>query len=63
MKTSLVDSAFDFLRNGQRKIDRWFDSHAWIKWTHDVAASFANINRLDDRDALEAEVVKRNIGL
>ena len=64
MKTSLVDSAFDFLRNGQRKIDRWFDSHAWIQVDlSDVAASFANINRPEDRDALEAEVVKHNVGL
>lgn len=64
MKTSLVDSAFDFLHDGQRKIDRWFDSHTWIQVDFsDVAASFANINRPEDRDALEAQVVKNNVGV
>ncbi len=48
IKTSLKDSLQAYLASGERKIDRWFDQHNWIKV--DLSASpdiFLNINTLE----------------
>jgi molybdopterin-guanine dinucleotide biosynthesis protein A len=55
MSTTLADSAFEFLASGERKIDRWYDRVGWaIVECSDLADSFININRHDDREALES---------
>ena len=57
MHSDLGDSAVRYLTSGERKIDRWFDEHAWTKVDcRDVAESFLNINRPDEREALEEKL-------
>jgi len=48
IKSSLKISLQDYLAQGERKIDRWFEQHHWIKV--DLSASpefFSNINTLE----------------
>lgn len=54
LKTSLQDSLDDYLRQGQRKIDRWLEQHALYKVDFSQQADiFLNINTLSELEALE----------
>ena len=56
----LVDDLAGYLDDGERKIDRWYARHGYATVDFsDVAASFANINAPDDRQALEAALAER----
>jgi molybdopterin-guanine dinucleotide biosynthesis protein A len=47
INTTLKNSLQDYLAQGERKIDRWFEQHNWIKV--DFSANpefFSNINTL-----------------
>ncbi len=53
LKTSLQHSLQQYLVAGERKIDRWFDQHHWVKV--DLSAHpdyFANINTLAELNEL-----------
>ena len=54
MARELAASMTTFLDAGERKIDRWFESHslAYADFS-DVAASLVNVNRLEDIAALD----------
>ena len=57
LRTNLADSAADFLRRGQRKIDRWYAEHDTIEvQLADLADTFLNVNRIEDQAALEARL-------
>jgi molybdopterin-guanine dinucleotide biosynthesis protein A len=57
LRSDLAASAHAFLARGERKIDRWYAEHATIKvQLPDLAESFVNVNRVADKDALEARL-------
>ena len=59
MRAELATSAFAYLARGERKIDRWFAEHATIEvQLVDMAESFLNVNRMDEKAALEARLAK-----
>ena len=54
IKSSLKQSLQNYLAQGERKIDRWFDQHNWVKV--DFSANpefFLNINTLEQLAELE----------
>ncbi|WP_428354878.1 molybdenum cofactor guanylyltransferase MobA [Methyloprofundus sp.] len=54
IKSSLKQSLQNYLAQGERKIDRWFDQHNWVKV--DFSANpefFSNINTLEQLAELE----------
>jgi len=57
MHVSLRTSVEAFLESGERKIDRWFATvnHATVDFS-DAPDTFVNINTIQDRDALEAQL-------
>ena len=60
LSCDLLDDLAGYLDDGERKIDRWYARHAYVKVDFsDVAESFANINAPDDKRALEAALTQR----
>ena len=56
IKSSLKSSLQNYLAQGKRKIDSWFEQHKWVKV--DFSASpeyFSNINTLEQLAELEAK--------
>ncbi len=56
IKKSLKDSLKKYLAQGERKIDRWFEQHNWVKV--DFSANpeyFSNINTLEQLTELAAK--------
>ncbi len=56
IKKSLKDSLKQYLAQGERKIDRWFEQHNWVKV--DLSANpeyFSNINTLEQLTELAAK--------
>ena len=57
MDTELAISARQYLQEQGRRIDRWFDTQGWIQVDcTDIAESFLNINRAEERDKLNARL-------
>ena len=55
ISTALRPSLEKFLESGERKIDRWYDLHAYQTADFsDCKSMFRNINTPSDRDTLEA---------
>jgi molybdopterin-guanine dinucleotide biosynthesis protein A len=56
----LLDDLAGYLDDGERKIDRWYARHGYVKVDfNDVADWFANINAPEDKRALEAALAER----
>jgi len=54
LERNLLDDLVKYLDGGGRKIDRWYDEHGFTRADFsDVAATFANINAPDEKQALE----------
>lgn len=54
MATRLAASIDAYLESGERKIDRWFDQHHWVRADFsDCPQYFTNVNTEDQRQALE----------
>jgi len=54
LERNLLDDLVKYLDGGGRKIDRWYDEHGFARADFsDVAATFANINAPDEKQALE----------
>ncbi len=54
----LADDLEDFLKSGERKIDRWYDRHAVVKVDlSDRPETFVNVNTPDELARLEAAEV------
>ncbi|WP_280562202.1 MULTISPECIES: molybdenum cofactor guanylyltransferase MobA [unclassified Chromohalobacter] len=52
--TALRDDLGAALRDGERKIDRWYARHPWCHVDFsDQPEAFANLNSSDDRDVME----------
>ena len=50
IKSSLKSSLQNYLAQGERKIDRWFEQHKWVKVDFSINANpeyFSNINTLE----------------
>lgn len=57
MKTELLSSMLDFLNNGDRKIDRWFEKHHLaIADFSDQPETFININSAEELAAIELKL-------
>jgi len=55
MKKELLPSMNDFLNQGERKIDKWFNQHALaIADFSDIPKTFDNLNTLEDIKAVES---------
>ena len=52
----LRSSLLSFLKNGERKIGKWYESHHAIEVEFDNLQAFANINTERDRAMLELEI-------
>jgi len=58
LKCTLLDSLLDYLRSGERKIDRWYDQHKMtITDFSDKPESFMNINSLEDIHLIEPGLI------
>jgi len=59
MKNSLQNSIMDFLNNGERKIDQWFEQHKLaITDFSDQPDTFININTQDELAKIEEKLRK-----
>lgn len=59
MRTVLVEDLGISLAAGERKIDRWYDRHAWCQVDFsDCPAAFANLNTIDEKQLLEVALHK-----
>jgi molybdenum cofactor guanylyltransferase len=57
MKKELLSSMNDFLKQGERKIDKWFNQHALaIADFSDIPKTFDNLNTLEDIQAVETNL-------
>ena len=57
MKSELLPSMLDFLNNGERKIDKWFEKHRLaIADFSEQADTFININSADELAAIELKL-------
>jgi molybdopterin-guanine dinucleotide biosynthesis protein A len=57
MKSDLLSSMLDFLNNGERKIDKWFEKHRLaIADFSDQPDTFININSAEELIALELKL-------
>ena len=53
IRCDLIDDLTDFLQSGERKIDRWYGRHDFIRVDFsDEPACFSNINNLQDLEQL-----------
>jgi len=56
LKTSLRSSLQAYLASGERKIDRWFEQHSWIKVDLSINPDiFLNINTLEQLAELDTK--------
>lgn len=54
IKKELISSLSVFLQSGQRKIDRWFEEHKYVKCDFsDKPKAFLNINSLEELKKIE----------
>jgi molybdopterin-guanine dinucleotide biosynthesis protein A len=54
LRSRLLDSVMEYLGDGERKIDRWFERHAMaVADFSDQADAFRNVNRVEDLAELE----------
>ena len=61
LSCDLLDDLAGYLDDGERKIDRWYDRHGYVKVDFsDVAEWFANINAPGDQRALEKVLARRD---
>ena len=57
MKTEVLPSMLEFLNNGERKIDKWFEQHRLaIADFSEQPDTFININSVEDLAALELKL-------
>lgn len=57
LSTALQPSLLRFLESGERKIDRWYAMHRFVEVDFsDREAMFLNVNRPEDREAMEAKL-------
>jgi len=57
MKSKLLPSMLDFLNNGERKIDKWFEKHHLaIADFSEQPDTFININSIEELTALELKL-------
>jgi len=57
MKSELLSSMLDFLNNGERKIDKWFDKHRLaIADFSEQPETFININSAEELAAIELKL-------
>jgi molybdenum cofactor guanylyltransferase len=57
IKKELLSSMNDFLNQGERKIDKWFNQHALaIADFSDIPKTFDNLNTLEDIQAVETSL-------
>jgi len=57
LRTELLSDLVAFLESGERKIDRWYARHRTTEVDFsDRAEMFLNVNRPEDREALEAHI-------
>jgi len=57
MKSELLPSMLDFLNNGERKIDKWFEKHHLaIADFSELPDTFININSTEELTALELKL-------
>ena len=57
LRTDLADDLAAALAAGERKIDRWYDRHAWCRVdVSDCPAAFANLNTDEEKRRLERTV-------
>lgn len=54
MHATLADSLTDFMRNGQRKVERWAATQCCATVVFDDAAAFANINTVQELQQWQA---------
>lgn len=58
LRTSLADDLANALAEGERKIDRWYDRHAWCRVDmSDCPDAFANLNTEEDKLRLETSLM------
>lgn len=58
MRTSLLDSLLDFLRRGERKIDRWYAEHRTaVADFSDKPDAFLNVNTPGDLEKIEQDLM------
>ncbi|MBX3643965.1 MAG: molybdenum cofactor guanylyltransferase MobA [Rubrivivax sp.] len=55
----LLPSLHDFLRSGQRKVDRWTAQHRCVRVDFDDAAAFANANTLAELQQLQSSAAPK----
>lgn len=61
LKTTLLDSLLNFLKQGERKIDKWFDHHKLaIADFSDKPDTFININTRDELSQIESRLKENN---
>lgn len=59
LRRSLLASSQEYLRSGERKIDRWFARHKLaIAYFTDEPETFVNVNNPDERAAVEARLAQ-----
>jgi molybdopterin-guanine dinucleotide biosynthesis protein A len=59
MKSELFNSILEFLNNGERKIDKWFDKHRLaIADFSDQPDTFININSTEELEEVEIKLKK-----
>jgi molybdenum cofactor guanylyltransferase len=57
MKTDVLSSMLEFLNNGERKIDKWFEKHRLaIADFSDQPDTFINVNSVEELKALELKL-------
>jgi len=60
MKTEVLPSMLEFLNNGERKIDKWFEKHHLaIADFSDQAETFMNINSEEELTAIELKLKQK----
>jgi len=60
MKSELLSSMLEFLNNGERKIDKWFENHHLaIADFSDQAETFININSEEELTAIELKLKQK----
>ncbi len=60
MKTEVLPSMLEFLNNGERKIDKWFEKHHLaIADFSDQAETFININSEEELTAIELKLKQK----
>lgn len=57
-KTSLASDLDEFLREGGRKIDKWFPNHSHVVTDFSDTEAFANINTPEDLAAAESRLLR-----